>query len=252
MASMIDDLAAQQAELDGLLVDCDATSWHRPTRCEGWDVADVVLHLAQTNEMAIASATGRYDEFLTTFAATVSDSVHTVDDAAADRVAAERGAPDDELLARWRRSSQSLSEALRACDAHERVQWVAGELSALTLTTTRIAETWIHTGDVAGALGVELPPSDRLRHVARLAWRTLPYAFAHDGRAAPGPVAFRLVGPSGDAWDFEPGGAAPTVIRGPAVDLCAVAARRVAPADTALVGEGPDAVAVLDLVRTYA
>jgi hypothetical protein len=34
--------------------------------------------------------------------------------------------------------------------------------------------------------------------------------------------------------------------------LCAVAARRVAPSATSLVGEGPDADAVLALVRTYA
>src|SRR3954463_540682 len=111
---MVDDLAAQQAELDALLAECDARLWHLPTRCEGWDVADVVLHLAQTNEMAIASATARLDEFLRAFAATVADSVHTVDDAAADRVAAERGAPDAELLARWQRSATELCAALRA------------------------------------------------------------------------------------------------------------------------------------------
>ena len=43
-----------------------------------------------------------------------------------------------------------------------------------------------------------------------------------------------------------------TVIRGDAVELCLVAARRVVPEDTALRGEGPDAQAVLELVRTYA
>jgi hypothetical protein len=36
------------------------------------------------------------------------------------------------------------------------------------------------------------------------------------------------------------------------VELCLVAARRVDPADTALEAEGPDARAVLELVRTYA
>jgi hypothetical protein len=46
---------------------------------------------------------------------------------------------------------------------------VPGELSARTLATTRLAETWIHAGDVAGALGVTLPPTDRLRPIARLA-----------------------------------------------------------------------------------
>jgi hypothetical protein len=43
-----------------------------------------------------------------------------------------------------------------------------------------------------------------------------------------------------------------TTIRGDAAELCGVAARRVDPATTSLTGDGPDAAAVLALVRTYA
>ena len=125
-------------------------------------------------------------------------------------------------------------------------------MAARTLATTRLAETWIHTGDVASGFGISLVPSERLVHVARLAWRTLPYAFARDGRDPPGPVAFELVGPSGDRWDFGTDADAPTTIRGPGVDLCLVASRRVTPEETALTGTGPDAEAVLELVRTWA
>ena len=132
------------------------------------------------------------------------------------------------------------------------MQWVAGELSARTLATTRLAETWIHTGDVAAALGVPHPPSDRLWHIARLAWRTLPYAFSRSGRALTGAVAFDLTGPRGEPWQFAPEGEPLTTIAGDAVDLCSVAARRVDPAQTDLTGTGPDAAAVLELVRTYA
>jgi uncharacterized protein (TIGR03084 family) len=137
-------------------------------------------------------------------------------------------------------------------DLSTRVTWVAGELSARTLTTTRLAETWIHTGDVAGALGVTLTPTDSLRQIARLAWRTLPYAFSSVGRTMAGPVALRLTSPTGDAWDFVPEEPAVTTISGPAVELCAVAARRVDPSSTTLRGEGPDADDVLALIRTYA
>ncbi|HEY1738864.1 MAG TPA: maleylpyruvate isomerase family mycothiol-dependent enzyme [Acidimicrobiia bacterium] len=256
-AQMVDDLWAQHTELEVLLVECEPDEWHASTRCEGWDVADVVLHMAQTNELAIASATGRFAEVADDFATAVvasgdADAVRSVDDAAAVRVALERGGADTALLARWERSGDELRDALLACDPHARVQWVAGELSVLTLATTRLAETWIHTGDVAEAVGVELVPSERLRAIARLAWRTLPYAFERAGRAMSGPVAFMLTGPNGDAWSFTPADDAVTVIRGSAAELCAVAARRVAPCDTALVGEGPDADALLELVRTYA
>ena len=66
-----------------------------------------------------------------------------------------------------------------------------------------------------------------------------------------GPVAFRLIGPDGAAWDFGDDDA-PTCIRGDGVELCHVASRRVPPGDTALVGTGPDAQAVLAVVRTWA
>jgi uncharacterized protein (TIGR03084 family) len=137
-------------------------------------------------------------------------------------------------------------------DLSTRVPWVAGNLSARTLATTRMSETWIHTQDIADAVGVELVPGDRLRLIARLAWRTLPYAFHSSGLTMAGPVAFRLIGPSGERWEFVPDEPEVTTISGAAVDLCAVAARRIDPAATSLVGVGPDAADVLALVRTYA
>jgi uncharacterized protein (TIGR03083 family) len=115
-----------------------------------------------------------------------------------------------------------------------------------------LSECWIHTGDVAEGLGREQELTDRLEHVARLAWRTLPYAFARDGRELTGAVEFDLRGPSGARWHFVPEGEPRTVIEGEGSDLCLVAARRVAPEDTSLKASGPDARAVLELVRTYA
>jgi hypothetical protein len=43
-----------------------------------------------------------------------------------------------------------------------------------------------------------------------------------------------------------------TVVAGDGVELCRVAARRIDPEDTGLKATGPDAEAVLELVRTYA
>ena len=167
-------------------------------------------------------------------------------------VARERGSAPSAVHERWQASADELDRVLSRADPHERVRWVAGELSIHTLTTTRLAETWIHSGDVAEAMGITLAPTGRLRHIARLAWRTLPYAFTRAGRELAGPVAFELSGLNGDRWDFVPADPALTVVRGDGVDLCRVAARRVLPADTGLRGEGPDLDAVLELVRTYA
>jgi hypothetical protein len=53
-------------------------------------------------------------------------------------------------------------------------------------------------------------------------------------------------------WHFAPDTEPSTIVRGDAVELCLVAARRVCPGDTGLSAEGPGADAVVELVRTYA
>jgi uncharacterized protein (TIGR03084 family) len=242
MEDVMAALAEQQDELAGLLASMAPDGWRRPTRCEGWVVADVILHLAQTNDFAIASAERRLDRW----------GGGDVDAAAAAAVESERGLPDAALQQRWLASTQALRDALDKCDPHDRLSWVAGTLSAHTLATTRLAETWIHTDDVADALGVALAPTHRLRHIARLAWRTLPYAFATAERALAGPVALELRAPDGSTWRFDPDTEPATRVTGDAHELCLVAARRLDPAATSLVTEGPDGVAVLELIRTYA
>ena len=244
-------LREELGELGDLLGRLAPGDWARPTRCEGWDVADVVLHLAQTNEMATASFSGRYAEVVAELSAGIPPA-RDVDEGAAAMVARDRQVGAAAVLERWRRSADALAAAAAASDPHARVPWVAGQVSARTLTVTRLAETWIHAGDVAGAVGVEQVPTGRLRPIARLAWRTLPYAFQRAGRNLAGPVAFLLTGPGGDAWDFVPPEEPVTVISGPGAELCLVAARRVPASATGLVGRGPDAPAVLELVRTYA
>jgi uncharacterized protein (TIGR03084 family) len=248
---LVDALEAQQAELTALLAGLDDAGWARPTPCEGWDVADVVLHLVQTNVMAQASHDGRFEEAMAELAVGLGPAAD-VDEGAAAMVARDRGLPHDVLLERWRTEAAALAASLREGDPDEKVTWVAGQLRRRTLATTRLAETWIHTADVAAALDVPLPPTARLEAVARLAWRTLPYAFQRAGRTPAGPVAFDLVGPDGARWRFDPDEPAVTVVRGAGAELCAVAARRLDPATTGLVAEGLDADAVLELVRTYA
>jgi uncharacterized protein (TIGR03084 family) len=247
---VLDALAAQHRELATILDGIGESAWQQPSRCRGWSVADVVLHLAQTDEMAVASLEGRIGEF---FAERWGGSpAASIDDGAALMVDRERGLVVAELRERWGAAAEELLRSLRVGDPHRRVEWVAGELSVRTLATTRLAEAWIHTGDVAGGLGIEQESDGRLAHIARLAWRTLPYAFASDGRELHGPVEFDLAGPGNERWRFTPDGEPVTVVRGNGVELCLVAARRVSASATGLTASGPDGDAVLSLVRTYA
>jgi uncharacterized protein (TIGR03084 family) len=255
MDDILTALAEQVDELDSLVAGLDEAGWALPSRCPGWSISDVLLHVAQTNEMTVASAEGRFTDKAAAFGnrvGTVPPGAN-VDDLAGLAVAAERGRSGKEVYDRWRASSAAQAAALGACEAGTRLPWVAGDLAAITLATTRVAETWIHTGDVAAGLGRELPPSgDRLRPIARLAWRTLPYAFTRAGKTMSGPVALRLTAPDGTVWEFKPDQPAATTVSGPALDFCLVAARRASPSETALTAAGPDGAAVLELVRTFA
>ena len=251
MDDIISALAAQQAELHALVEPLDEAGWERPSRCDGWTVADVLIHLAQTDELAIASLDDRFDDELGAMAEGL-ELVSDVDAGAGALVAAQRGAAGAEILSRWSAAAAGVRQRLDESDPSRRVRWVAGLLSCRTLAATRLSECWIHTGDVGVSVGGVPAPTDRLEHVARLAWRTLPYAFARADRELTGGVAFELTAPSGAHWSFRPQQRAATVISGAAADLCAVAGQRLHADATALRGEGPDAIAVLELVRTFA
>ena len=247
MEELLADLAAQHAELAGVLAGLDEAGWQAPSRCAGWTVSDVVLHLAQTDEMALASLGGMLHEHLEAkaWAWATADSV---DSGAGLLVDAERGEPAELVHRRWLDTAEALRAAFAAADPHERVTWVAGQLAVRTLATTRLTECWIHTRDIT----TDLPVPDRIQHIARLAWRTLPYAFAQAGLPAPGEVAFVLTAPDGSTWEVGDAKAAATVVQGSAFDLCEVAGQRGTAAERGLTATGPDAADVLRLVRTFA
>ena len=53
---IFDDLVAEQDRLEAILDELDEEAWLSPSAAAGWSVADVVLHLAQTEEAVVASA----------------------------------------------------------------------------------------------------------------------------------------------------------------------------------------------------
>lgn len=118
------------------------------------------------------------------------------------------------------------------------------------MATTRLAEHWAHALDIAEPLGVDYPDTDRLRHIAWLAHRTLPYGFGLAGDQ-PQPIYCELEAPSGDTWTYgDP--AAPSRITGSAAAFCRVGAQRLAPDESGLVADGPHAASALRVLRNYA
>jgi uncharacterized protein (TIGR03084 family) len=246
----VEALSEQQDELIALVGGRPGADLLSPSRCDGWTVADVLLHLAQTNEMAVASVEGRLPAYIDEVAAAIP-TAGGIDEWAGALVDAQRADPAA-ARDRYVSSARSQLSAFESVDPAARVLWVAGEMAARTLATTRLTETWIHTVDAAIGLGASPAPTERLWHTCRLTWRTVPYALTRSGLTPTGDVAFVLEAPDGSTWSFGDPRTAPTVLQGTAVDLCTVAGQRAAAADTTLRATGPDAEDVLRLVRTFA
>ncbi len=240
-----DDLKAEQDRLDEVLGTLGPDDWGRPSAAAGWTVSDVVLHLAQTEEFVAASVKGDLAPF-----AGDPRRGGSVDEFAARSVEDERSAPPDAVYQRWRTARNDALDALRGCPPGTRLPWATSPLSPATLATTRLAEYWAHALDITGPLGIAYSDTARLRHIASLAVRTLPYAFAVAGLEAR-PVRCELTGPDGERWEFGPAGAE-SCITGAAGAFCRVAAQRLAPEASGLTATEPDAATALQVVRTYA
>lgn len=238
---VFDDLGAEEDRLEDLLNDLGHDQWTAESGAPGWSVADVVLHLAVSEELAT----------LTLAAGAGSEAANEVPvDDAMDAMVRQQRADPAASFERWRSARRAALSALRSADPAVAVSWAATPLRPATLATTRIAEHWAHGLDITAPLGVSWEDTPRLRHVAWLAHRTLPYSFTLAGHQ-PRPVRVELVGPDGNQWDFGPADA-PSLITGPAGDFCRVAAQRLGPEQSRLACSGPHGEEALSVVRTYA
>ena len=225
-----------------MLESLTAAQWLSPSSAAGWSIADVVLHLAQTEEAIPLTAS-------IPTAARWSDDGDKVDDMVERWVQRERDEPSA-IFERWKGAHRQAVATLRAADPLRKIRWAAAPLKPVTLATTRIAEHWAHALDIAVPLGIDYPDTDRLRHIAWLGYNTLPYAFRLAG-IDPQPVFVELISPSSATWTFGDSSAA-TQVRGSASEFCRIGARRLSPEGSAVVAAGPLATATLQLLRNYA
>jgi len=225
---LVDDLEAEEANLDALVAPLDETRWRAPTPATGWDIRDSIAHLGWSEELANSALHHVGD-----FERRLSELAGAIDRAGNVMVARGRSMTGADVLAWWRDVRARTITGLRARDAKERIPWIAGPMSAMSFATARLMETWAHGQDVADALAVERAPTERLRHVADLGVRTRRFAYAARGRDLPdGDVRVELEGPGGTRWTW--GESTTDVVRGPAIEFCLVTTQRRNPADTRL------------------
>ena len=247
--ALLTELDAESADADRLVADLPADRWAAPTPAAGWTVAHQIAHLLWTDERSLLAATDTdgFQQALLDLANS-PDPLRFVD-AGAQELAV---LPPEQLLARWRRGRAALRAALAAVPPGVRLPWYGPPMSAASMATARIMETWAHGQDLADTLRVVREPTARLRHIAHLGVRTRDFAYAANGLDAPAePFHVVLTAPDGELWTWGPDDAAQRVT-GPALDFCLLVTQRRHRADLALRAEGPDADRWLDIAQAFA
>jgi uncharacterized protein (TIGR03084 family) len=240
------DLRAESEDLDALVSDLPDNAWARSTPAVGWTIAHQIAHLAWTDRAAHLAITDP-DGFQAELSRAVARIDSYVDSAAAEGAEV----PPPELLMRWRDGREDLAEALLACAEGARIAWFGPPMSATSMATARLMETWAHGQDVADALGVTRLPTPRLRHVAHIGVRTRDFAYLVRDLAPPGePFRVELTAPDGSIWIWGEGAA--QTVTGSALDFCLLVTQRRNRADLNLVARGADVDEWLDIAQAFA
>jgi uncharacterized protein (TIGR03084 family) len=249
--ALVADLLAEGDEIDALVTDLSPAGWARSTPAPGWTVAHQVAHLAWTDERALLAATDPA-AFQAEFARYADRGFDSLDKVVDEEAATAARQPPAALLAWWRGTRSKLIDTLLDVPTGAKLPWYGPPMSAASMATARLMETWAHGQDIADGLGVRRDPTARLRHVAHIGVRTRDFAYLLRGLPAPA-EEFRveLLGPDNELWTWGPEDAVQRVT-GPALEFCLVVTQRVHRADTALVAVGADADRWLDIAQAFA
>jgi uncharacterized protein (TIGR03084 family) len=244
---IVDDLRDESDALDALVAPLNSAGWAQLTPAPGWTVAHQIAHLLWTDRVALTSITDE-PAFNEQLAAAAADPLGFVDKAAAELALT----PADQLLAQWRQTRVQLHTALRGVADGRKLLWFGPPMSAASMATARLMETWAHGLDVADALGAVVAPSSRLKSIAHLGVRTRDFAFTVHGLTPPAePFRVDLTAPDGTRWTWGPEDADQRV-SGSALDFCCLVTQRRPRAELDVAAHGADAAKWLEVAQAFA
>ena len=251
MREILSDLVAEEQSLDQFLQGLHERDWKLPTMAPGWSIHDTISHLAYTEWAAAEAAAGNPPDRIT---------LDQIDEWTSRGVVEGRPKRYQEVIEWWRSGRAAVVDALSKKMPSDKIEWILSPMSAKAFATLRLMETWAHGLDIKMALAdrfkgepEEDPLNDtpRLRHVAWLAHRMLPYSFEIAGEEFPeGGIRVELMGPNYARWVYGPQDAE-NVIKGIAGEWCRVAVHRLDLSATNLKAEGDQAEVALRVVRAY-
>ncbi|MDT7759849.1 MAG: hypothetical protein QOH27_5747 [Mycobacterium sp.] len=245
--SIVAELRAESDRLDALVAALPEQGWRTATPAPGWTIAHQIAHLHWTDRVAVVAVTDEagFAELLTLAAKNPGGFV----DEGAEELAVT---PPTDLLAEWRRTRTRLHEELLRVESGRKLPWFGPPMSAASMATARLMETWAHGLDVADALGVKRTASPGLKSIAHIGVRTRDFAFAVNGLPAPAePFLVELRAPDGAAWSWGPADAAQRVT-GSAEDFCMLVTQRRPHAELDVAAVGPDAERWLTIAQAFA
>ena len=249
---LVDDLRAEGDDLDALVAELNPEQWAAPTPAAGWTVAHQIAHLSWTDHVAertTSAASGdteAKEEFALTLKKAWENPTGFVDEAA------EEESRNPNLLSEWRTRRTAMTDALMQVPSGTKIDWFGPPMSAASMATARLMETWAHGQDVADAVGVTRVPTDRIRGVAHIGFRTRDFAYAVNQQAPPTePFRVELTAPSGELWTWGPESADQRV-SGPALDFCLLVTQRAHRDDLGIHAEGTDAAHWLTIAQAFA
>lgn len=248
--TLLDDLTAEEEELDALVRSLDDPAWSTPTPAEGWTIADQIAHLAASEEWARLSLEDP-DAFRAQLARYTDDEARRAAGYSSGLIGRTQP-PGTTVLEWWRANREATAAALRTRPPDARVPWFGPDMSVASFATARVMETWAHGQDVADALGIVRTPTHRLRHVAEIGVRARPFAYVSRGLEVPErAVRVELRAPDGSTWTWGPPDAADR-ITGDALDWCLVVTQRRHPSETGLVVAGDAAREWVEIAQAFA
>jgi uncharacterized protein (TIGR03084 family) len=215
-------------------VSLDPQEWSAATPARGWSVADQVKHLAVSECAACLALAGRGADVFAGRASGIAEL-------------------SQDLLGEWRTAREESLLRFSRLDDRDRVFWGAGPMTVRSFADSRLMETWAHGLDCFAAVAVMPVDTPRLRRIAGLGLRALPYAFRVAGVDPPGDpraVALHLTGPDRELWWLGPADST-DVVTGAAGEWCRVATQRLGIEDTSLEATSPLAAAAIRVARAY-